>query len=141
MIDTIKVKAEISTLYRPNHVFEYFPNSKDFPTTYIGQIDFKKVLMDYMLSFLLFAGALHTNFAQLKVQRWPIIAFATLGILVSTFLVGTGTYYLLQLLGLSVNFIYCLLFGALISPTDPIAVLGILKQANVPKKLETKIVC
>tara|TARA_R110002049_G_scaffold307558_1_gene508402 strand:+ start:4145 stop:5395 length:1251 start_codon:yes stop_codon:yes gene_type:complete len=106
----------------------------------IGQIDFKKVLMDYMLSFLLFAGALHTNFAQLKVQRWPIIAFATLGILVSTFLVGAGTYYLLQLLGLSVNFIYCLLFGALISPTDPIAVLGILKQANVPKKLETKIV-
>lgn len=106
----------------------------------IGQIDFEKVLMDYMLSFLLFAGALHTNFQQLKIQRWPIIAFATLGILVSTFLVGTATFYLLQLLGLSVNFIYCLLFGALISPTDPIAVLGILKQANVPKKLETKIV-
>jgi CPA1 family monovalent cation:H+ antiporter len=106
----------------------------------IGQIDFEKVLMDYMLSFLLFAGALHTNFQQLKIQRWPIVAFATLGILVSTFLVGTATFYLLQLLGLSVNFIYCLLFGALISPTDPIAVLGILKQANVPKKLETKIV-
>ena len=106
----------------------------------IGQIDFEKVLMDYMLSFLLFAGALHTNFQQLKIQRWPIIAFATLGILVSTFLVGTATFYLLQLLGLSVNFIYCLLFGALISPTDPIAVLGILKQTNVPKKLETKIV-
>jgi CPA1 family monovalent cation:H+ antiporter len=106
----------------------------------IGQIDFEKILMDYMLSFLLFAGALHTNFQQLKIQRWPIIAFATLGILVSTFLVGTATFYLLQLLGLSVNFIYCLLFGALISPTDPIAVLGILKQANVPKKLETKIV-
>jgi CPA1 family monovalent cation:H+ antiporter len=106
----------------------------------IGQIDFEKILMDYMLSFLLFAGALHTNFQQLKIQRWPIAAFATLGILVSTFLVGTTTFYLLQLLGLSVNFIYCLLFGALISPTDPIAVLGILKQANVPKKLETKIV-
>ncbi|MFT4755608.1 MAG: CPA1 family monovalent cation:H+ antiporter [Vicingaceae bacterium] len=106
----------------------------------IGQIDFEKILMDYMLSFLLFAGALHTNFQQLKIQRWPIVAFATLGILVSTFLVGTATFYLLQLLGLSVNFIYCLLFGALISPTDPIAVLGILKQANVPKKLETKIV-
>jgi CPA1 family monovalent cation:H+ antiporter len=106
----------------------------------IGQIDFEKILMDYMLSFLLFAGALHTNFQQLKIQRWPIAAFATLGILVSTFLVGTATFYLLQLLGLSVNFIYCLLFGALISPTDPIAVLGILKQANVPKKLETKIV-
>ncbi len=106
----------------------------------IGQIDFEKVLMDYMLSFLLFAGALHTNFQQLKIQRWPIIAFATLGILISTFLVGSATFYLLQFLGLSVNFIYCLLFGALISPTDPIAVLGILKKANVPKKLETKIV-
>jgi len=106
----------------------------------IGQIDFEKVLMDYMLSFLLFAGALHTNFQQLKIQRWPILAFSTLGILVSTFLVGSATFYLLQALGLSVNYIYCLLFGALISPTDPIAVLGILKKANVPKKLEAKIV-
>ena len=106
----------------------------------IEQIDFEKVLMDYMLSFLLFAGALHTNFQQLKIHRWPIIAFATLGILVSTFLVGSITFYLLQFLGMSIGFIYCLLFGALISPTDPIAVLGILKQANVPKKLETKIV-
>ena len=106
----------------------------------IKEIDFEKVLMDYMLSFLLFAGALHTNFEQLKVQRWPILAFATLGVLVSTFLVGTLVFYLLQLLGLQVDFIYCLLFGSLISPTDPIAVLGILKKAKVPKKLETKIV-
>ena len=107
---------------------------------FIREIDFEKVLMDYMLSFLLFAGALHTNFEQLKVQRWPILAFATLGVLVSTFLVGTLVFYLLQVLGLQVDFIYCLLFGSLISPTDPIAVLGILKKAKVPKKLETKIV-
>ncbi|AWH72696.1 sodium:proton antiporter [Dokdonia sp. Dokd-P16] len=106
----------------------------------IKEIDFEKVLMDYMLSFLLFAGALHTNFEQLKAQRWPILAFATLGVLVSTFLVGTLVFYLLQLSGLEVDFIYCLLFGSLISPTDPIAVLGILKKAKVPKKLETKIV-
>ncbi len=106
----------------------------------IGQIDFKTVLLDIMLSFLLFAGALHTNFEQLKVQRRPVLVFATLGVLVSTFLVGTAMFYLLQLVGLEVAFIYCLLFGALISPTDPIAVLGILKQAGVPKKLETKIV-
>ena len=106
----------------------------------ITKIDFKTVLMDVMLSFLLFAGALHTNFEQLKVQRWPVFAFATLGVLVSTFLVGTVMFYVLQLLGLEVAYIYCLLFGALISPTDPIAVLGILKQAGVPKKLETKIV-
>ncbi|WP_405382436.1 cation:proton antiporter [Maribacter sp. LLG6340-A2] len=106
----------------------------------ITQIDFKSVLLDIMLSFLLFAGALHTNFEQLKVQRWPILVFSTLGVLVSTFLVGTSMYYLLQLLGMNIAFIYCLLFGSLISPTDPIAVLGILKKAGAPKKLETKIV-
>lgn len=106
----------------------------------ISQIDFKTVLLDIMLSFLLFAGALHTNFAQLKVQRWPVFVFATLGVLMSTFLVGIIMFYVLQLVGLQVDFIYCLLFGALISPTDPIAVLGILKKAGAPKKLETKIV-
>ena len=106
----------------------------------ITQIDFKSVLLDIMLSFLLFAGALHTNFEQLKVQRWPILVFSTLGVLVSTFLVGTSMYYLLQLLGMNISFIYCLLFGSLISPTDPIAVLGILKKAGAPKQLETKIV-
>ncbi len=106
----------------------------------ITQIDFKTLLLDIMLSFLLFAGALHTNFQQLRVQRWPILAFSTLGVLVSTFLVGTSFYYLLMLFGMDVDYVYCLLFGALISPTDPIAVLGILKKAGVPKKLETKIV-
>ena len=106
----------------------------------ITHIDFRTVLMDVMLSFLLFAGALHTNFEQLKVQRWPVFAFATLGVLVSTFLVGTAMYYTLNVVGLPIDYVYCLLFGALISPTDPIAVLGILKKAGVPKKLETKIV-
>jgi len=106
----------------------------------IGSINFKEVLFDIMLSFLLFAGALHTNFEQLKIQRWPVLVFATFGVLVSTFLVGIIMFYVLQLLELNVDFIYCLLFGSLISPTDPIAVLGILKQANAPKKLETKIV-
>jgi CPA1 family monovalent cation:H+ antiporter len=106
----------------------------------ITQIDFKTVLLDIMLSFLLFAGALHTNFEQLKIQRWPILSFATIGVLTSTFLVGTATYYLLQILGMNIQYVYCLLFGALISPTDPIAVLGILKKAGAPKKLETKIV-
>ena len=106
----------------------------------ISQIDFKSVLLDVMLSFLLFAGALHTNFQQLKVQRWPIVVFSTLGVLVSTFLVGISMYYVLQLMGMEISFIYCLLFGSLISPTDPIAVLGILKKAGAPKQLETKIV-
>jgi len=106
----------------------------------IGQIDFKTVLLDMMLSFMLFAGALHTNFQQLKIQRKPILAFATLGTLISTFLVGIFIFYGLQVINLHTEFIYCLLFGALISPTDPIAVLGILKKVGAPKKLETKIV-
>jgi len=107
---------------------------------FITQIDFETVLLDVMLSFLLFAGALHTNFQQLKVQRGPIIIFATLGTLVSTFLTGGLAYYVLQAISFQVDFIYCLLFGALISPTDPIAVLGIMKKVGAPKKLETKIV-
>ena len=106
----------------------------------INSIDFQTVLLDVMLSFILFAGALHTNFEQLKVQRWPILVFATIGVLLSTFLVGTAMFYILQLISLDVEYIYCLLFGALISPTDPIAVLGILKKAGAPKKLEAKIV-
>lgn len=106
----------------------------------ITQIDFKKVLLDIMLSFLLFAGALHTNFEELKVQRWPVLVFSTVGVLTSTFLVGIAMFFILQVLSFNVQFIYCLLFGALISPTDPIAVLGILKKAGVPKKLEAKIV-
>ncbi len=107
---------------------------------FISGIDFEVVLLDVMLSFLLFAGALHTNFQQLKVQRKPILTFATVGTITSTAIVGVFMYYLLKLLNFEVDFIYCLLFGALISPTDPIAVLGILKQVKAPKKLETKIV-
>lgn len=106
----------------------------------ITSIDFQTVLLDVMLSFLLFAGALHTNFEQLRVQRWPVLVFSTIGVLVSTFLVGTIIYFVLQIIPLQVDYIYCLLFGSLISPTDPIAVLGILKKAGAPKMLEAKIV-
>lgn len=122
-------------------VFSYFDDTllqqeKEF----ISSIDFKTVLLDIMLSFLLFAGALHTNFSQLKAQRKPVIAFATLGILISTFLSGFFVFYLLKVINFPVDFIYCLLFGALISPTDPIAVLGIMKKVGAPKNLEIKIV-
>lgn len=106
----------------------------------ITSIDFKIILLDIMLSFLLFAGALHTNFQQLKIQRKPVLIFATLGTLLSTFFAGILVFYILQLIQFEVDFIYCLLFGALISPTDPIAVLGIMKKVGAPKKLETKIV-
>ena len=112
----------------------------DFARNLIERIQFSELLLDVMLGFLLFAGAMHTNFDQLKVQRWPVLIFATVGVLASTFLVGTLVWLVFAQLGLEPKFIHCLLFGALISPTDPIAVLGILKQAGVPKKLETKIV-
>jgi CPA1 family monovalent cation:H+ antiporter len=116
------------------------PTLMNIEKSIISKIDFRTVLLDEMLSFLLFAGALHTNFEQLKLQRWPVFIFSTFGVLISTFLVGGAIFYMLNLLGLPIGFIYCLLFGALISPTDPIAVLGILKKSKVPKKLETKIV-
>ena len=106
----------------------------------ISEIDFSVVLLEILLSFLLFAGALHTNFDQLKVQRGPILAFATFGVLVSTFLIAVIIFFVLPVVGLHISFVNCLLFGALISPTDPIAVLGIMKKVGVPKKLETKIV-
>jgi CPA1 family monovalent cation:H+ antiporter len=116
------------------------PTLLNLEKSIISKIDFRTVLLDEMLSFLLFAGALHTNFKELKLQRWPVFIFSTLGVLTSTLLVGGAMFYALNLLGLSIGLIYCLLFGALISPTDPIAVLGILKKAKVPKKLEAKIV-
>ena len=105
----------------------------------LDSIDFNETLMQGMLSFLLFAGALHINLDDLAKQKWVISSLATVGILTSTFLVGGITYYLLGFFGLHLDFIYCLLFGSLISPTDPIAVLAILKSANAPKALETKI--
>lgn len=108
--------------------------------TLIRTIDFEEVLLDVMLSFLLFAGALHTKLDQLAKHKGPIMLFATVGVLISTFLVGGLFYGISLLVGHEIQFIYCLLFGALISPTDPIAVLGILKDAKAPKNLEVKIV-
>ncbi len=106
----------------------------------VSAIDFHEVLMDGMLSMLLFAGALHVDFGKLKHNALPILAFATVGVLTSTVIVATLFYALLQWLGQDLDYIYCLLFGALISPTDPIASLGILKKVGVPKRLEIKIV-
>ncbi len=102
-------------------------------------IDFEEVLMDGMLSFLLFAGSIHIDIKALKKERASIFLFATLGVLISTGLVGGLIYALSQLIGINFPFIHCLLFGSLISPTDPIAVLAILKEAKVSKSLELKI--
>lgn len=102
-------------------------------------IDFSDTLMQGMLGFLLFAGALHVDLGQLAKRGWAIAALATGGLLVSTGLVGVGIWFAFNLTGLNIPLIYCLLFGALISPTDPVAVLGILKTVKVPASLEAKI--
>ena len=105
----------------------------------LGAIDFNQTLMHGMLSYLLFAGALHVNLTDLANQKWLIASLATLGVLVSTAIIGVLLWFILGLLGIDLPFIYCLVFGALISPTDPIAVLSILRTVHAPKSLETKI--
>ncbi len=105
----------------------------------LHSIDFEQTLLHGMLAFLLFAGALHVNLEDLAQQRWVIAVLATVGVLGSTFLVGFATHWMFGALDLGIPLVYCLAFGALISPTDPIAVLGILKQLGVSRSLEAKI--
>jgi len=105
----------------------------------LEEVDFNKALMEGMLSALLFAGALHVSLEDLKQQRWIVAVLASVGMLSSTFMVGFASYYVFGWFDLNIPLIYCLLFGSLISPTDPIAVLGILKHLGAPKSLETKI--
>ncbi len=105
----------------------------------VAEVDFSNILLEVMLSFLLFAGAFHTDTQTLFKEKGIVLVYATLGVLISTFLVGGMIYGVCNLLGLPISFIHCLLFGALISPTDPIAVLAILKEAKVPKKIEIDI--
>jgi len=105
----------------------------------LNSIDFNQTLMHGMLSFLLFAGALHVDLGRLSKQKWVITSLATIGLLISTFLVGVSSWWILGALGFHIDLIWCLLFGSLISPTDPIAVLAILKTASAPESLETKI--
>lgn len=102
-------------------------------------VEFSKTLLHGMLGFLLFAGALHINLNDMAQQTSVISLLATVGVVLSTFIVGSLTWLLTGALHLDISFLYCLLFGALISPTDPVAVLGILKTAGAPKSLETKI--
>lgn len=107
----------------------------------LHSFDFSQVLLDVILSFLLFAGALEVNLRKLREEKWVILLLATAGVLLSTLLVGVLAYVILPVLGLEVGFIYCLLFGALISPTDPIAVLAMVKKSEpgISKTLETEI--
>jgi monovalent cation:H+ antiporter, CPA1 family len=108
----------------------------DLERSFLASIDFSDVLMQGMLSMLLFAGALHVDLSELKAYRWQVGGLAVVSTLLSTVVVGLGAFYVLPLVGLQLPLLYCLLFGALISPTDPIAVMGILKTAGAPKDLE-----
>ena len=103
------------------------------------EYDFSKVLFQVMLSFLLFAGALELDLRKLGEEKWPIFILATVGVLISTFVAGWMIYVLLPVIGLPLDFIYCLLFGALISPTDPIAVMAMIKKSTISKNLECQI--
>lgn len=119
-----------------NHLF---PNQVNKFTNIIAELDFTEILMGAMLNFLLFAGAIHINVNDLKQERGSILVFSTVSVVISTFVVGYALYYILPFIHIELPLIYCILFGALISPTDPIAVLSILQKANVSKSLETKV--
>jgi monovalent cation:H+ antiporter, CPA1 family len=117
----------------------FAPWVRDGAEQLLKQIDFDQTLMQGMLSFLLFAGALHINLSDLHEHRGVITALAIAGVVISLFLFGTLIYFVLGWLGLGLGYEWCLLFGALISPTDPVAVIGILKEAKVPRGLEVQI--
>ncbi|NNG02609.1 MAG: sodium:proton antiporter [Inquilinus sp.] len=106
---------------------------------FVAGLDFPEALLDGMLSFLLFAGALHVDLGNLLRRKWAVATMATLGVLASTFLIGGGFWLIAGWFGYPLPFVWCLVFGALISPTDPVAVMGILKSARVPPSLEAKV--
>lgn len=106
---------------------------------FLSGIDFHATLMEGMLSFLLFAGALHVDWGEMRRSRWPILALSTVGVLVSTALVGIGFQLVAGWFGMTVPLIWALVFGALISPTDPVAVMAVLKRAAVPPALQATV--
>lgn len=112
---------------------------REYEQALLSSIDFSEVLMQGMLSLLLFAGALHVDLGELRTVRRQVGSLAVFGTLLSSILVGFGLWYTLPLLGVALSLPYCLVFGTLISPTDPIAVMGVLKSAGAPKRLESLI--
>lgn len=105
----------------------------------LHEIDFKRAVMEFMLSFLLFAGSLHINVGHMYKFRWAIAQLATIGVIISMIIIGSFIFYITKIFNIDLPLSMCFLFGALISPTDPIAVLGVLKRIEAPKQLEVKI--
>jgi CPA1 family monovalent cation:H+ antiporter len=105
----------------------------------MGRIDFYSAIMNGILAFLLFAGALHIELVTLKGQKWAIGLMASIGVIISIAVSSTGLWLACRLLGFEVSLPWALVFGALISPTDPVAVLGLLKTVNVPESIKAKI--
>ena len=120
-------------------VSPYTEGLRDEATALVARIDFDQVLLHGMLAFLLFAAAIHVKFDNLEREWLPIALLAVVGTLVSTFIVGTLTWLVLGWMGLSIPFLHALLFGALISPADPIAVVAIMKSVGVSQQLESQI--
>ena len=106
----------------------------------VVQIDFADTVLKGMLTVLLFAGAMHTDLSRLKERILPITALASIGVVISATLAGFGSWLLFEAFGVAVPLIWCLAFGALISPTDPIAVLGVMKAAKAPAHIEVKVI-
>lgn len=117
-----------------------FPGLYHATENFVSSIDFGTVLVDIMLCFLLFAGALHTDISLLKYNHRAISAYAVIGVLLSALITGVLMFYVFRWFGQDINIWYCIVFGALVAPTDPIAVLGILTKAGAPKQAEIKIV-
>ncbi len=111
----------------------------DSVRAFLAGVDFPRALMEGMLSFLLFAGALHVDLGNLLKGKWAVSVMATVGVVISTLIVGAGFKAVTALFGINVPFLWCFVLGALISPTDPVAVIGILKSARVPATLEAKV--
>ena len=105
----------------------------------VARVDFQTALLDGMLSFLLFAGALHVDWPEMHRGRWPILVLSTVGVIVSTLIIGGAFYGASLVLGLSIAPIWCLVFGALISPTDPVAVIGVMKRTDCPPSLQATV--
>ncbi len=108
-------------------------------TQHVEEYEFEDILYRLVLSFMLFSGALNIDFKKLSSQRRPVLVLAIIGVLLSTFIIGTMVYYMLQFIDIELNYLYCLTFGALISPTDPIAVTKTIRRFNLDKDLGIKI--